>query len=56
MNQMKKAALGEPEGEGIGEIDAKMAEQLVKNFDFKNHKAITPDIFLNIVMAAYEGN
>ena len=35
-------------------FDKTKADRIVYNLDLKRHRAITPDQFLNIVMASYE--
>ena len=40
--------------QNINKLDKARAEEIIYNLDLKRHKAITPDQFLNIVMAAYE--
>ena len=54
INRMKKAALEQKEAEAQGDIDLKMAEELIKTFDIHKKGSISPDVFLNIVLAAYE--
>ena len=38
----------------VAALDPSEIANLVQSFDFHKHKAITPDQFLNMVMADYE--